>query len=374
MENENNNYSFTPITEDNSVNEIKDDFFGGSNPEPSTATNNEVPPILEVPQIKEEETPVASSVTEPLASDAVTPEDNVPAVPENINESVPAEPVQKETSVAEPITEVNAPVADTPSEPVEVKIPEGLDEEPKEETPALVTEPVSPSAEPVVNNPEPVAVSSENPSELVSNPESAPVVEQPAPKIEQVNNHEPQPDAPKKGRSIFDFFKNKENPNVDSSNNEPTPEKPVAEDPFNNFVVDAPESVTPLENPVAEPVIENPKSTIEAPLPNIEEPTPVIGETIPAPKVEIEEPKEEVSLPNVDESIPEPVIEPITNEENELPTFNNVENNFESVKEPEPIVKEVVVEKEKVVLGKKCPNCGEVTAETFCPNCGFLVE
>ena len=57
-----------------------------------------------------------------------------------------------------------------------------------------------------------------------------------------------------------------------------------------------------------------------------------------------------------------------------MPKFTDVEDKYEPVKEPEPIVKEVVIEKEKVVLGKKCPNCGEVTAETFCPNCGFLVE
>ena len=29
---------------------------------------------------------------------------------------------------------------------------------------------------------------------------------------------------------------------------------------------------------------------------------------------------------------------------------------------------------EPVLPHRACPNCGEVTAEDFCPNCGFLIE
>ena len=193
MENENNNYSFTPITEDNSVNEIKDDFFGGSNPEPSASPTNEVPPILEVPEIKEEETSVSTPAPGPIVNDVVESNNNAETTvelapvtdPEPTVEKVnqePTEPVTNEevTVSPKPITEINAVSAEeATSEPVEVKIPEGLDDEPSE-----------------------VASAEETAAD------STPQVET---TTAQVTNPEAKAEAPKKGKSIFDFFKSRWN-------------------------------------------------------------------------------------------------------------------------------------------------------------------
>ena len=99
MENESSNYSFTPIVEDNSVEDLKNDFFGG-NDTPSTPSE-EVPPILENVNVESNET------NEPAnpASEVVEITNNEVAAP-------------AETS---PATDNN--------EPVEINIPKGLDDE-----------------------------------------------------------------------------------------------------------------------------------------------------------------------------------------------------------------------------------------------------
>ncbi len=331
MENGNNNYSFTPVREDNSVNEIKNDFFGGSSAENNNEVSTEVPPVLDVPEVKEEIAPVENQMeqsVEPVLAETNTNENPLPTLeessPEPLKEEIPINGQANESSLLEKsIKEVNTPVENVVSEPVEVKIPEGLDEEIKEGTPEVVETP--------------------------SVPENTP---------EQKSENN------KKGRSIFDFFKTKDAPTIGNTEVSPSNAKTSELDPFNNFVASAPE--VSVSESVSEPAVDDNKDVSnneineEIPLPSLEEEEPVVGE---ADK-------------EIEEKVSEPVIEPAL-ENYENTTFNDVKPTYsepEPVKEPEPIVKEVVVEKEKVVLGNKCPNCGEITAEPFCPNCGFLVE
>ncbi len=325
MENENNNYSFTPINNDNSVNEIKNDFFGGG---------------VDIPPESSEETKVVTE--QPVVENKPTSE--VPPILETVSSVEPEKVNTPETN--EPSTEVNQinVVENTPVEPintesVEVKAPEGMNDA-REET-KVVTEQENTPVEPI--NTEPVEVkvpegmddargdaNQVNGGEIPSIFTETPIIES---KENVVTPEVSKPEEVKKGKSIFNFFRTKETPVV----NEEKKEEPVL-----------PTSLPTIEEEVQEPV-------------NVME-TPIIEEPVIDTKADplIEEPVREIK----EDLIKDPIINSFTDEVKEE----------EPVKEVEPIVKEVVVEKEKVVLGKKCPNCGEITADPFCPNCGFLVE
>ena len=180
------------------------------------------------------------------------------------------------------------------------------------------------------------------------------------------------------------------NNETEESNNPEIPKEPV-EIKVPDNVVNEEEQTTHEESsasPIAETSTEQEESAdnVEVQTENKEDNQPLdFFNVTEVPTQDSEETNnlEQITEQNslIEENNPEPPQEPINNneenatvqqdEKNEIPQEEPVSDTSLEEKRTE---ENTDVTKEKIVYGKKCPNCGEITTDDFCPNCGFLIE